>query len=395
MAKPAIDQTVVAKATALGPVIREHAAEAEQERRQSKPVIAALTRSGLTSMFLPQSLGGLETSPLPAMRVVEEISSFDSVAGWLLMVSNAGAWAASRLPARTVEEMYRDLDDCLQATAFQPPVEAREAPGGYRLTGRRPFASGAHAARWISLTAMVMDGPQPKMVGGMPQIICAVMPASSAEVIDTWYGLGLRGSDSNDVSVRDLFVATEWTFALSPVLQANAHYGSPLYRLPMLAAIPYALIAPIATAVARNAIDAIKAQCARRVPMGSAVPLRERGVAQEKLGRAEGMLRAARALMYDAMADAWERIVAGETLTLQDKADLLLAATHTVQTSTEVTDMMFSLGGSSAVFAGNPLERLFRDANVLRQHGFVSAARFETAAQVTLGLPPDLALLHF
>ena len=47
------------------------------------------------------------------------------------------------------------------------------------------------------------------------------------------------------------------------------------------------------------------------------------------------------------------------------------------------------------MYVGHPLERLFRDANVLRQHGFVSAGRYETWAQVALGLEPDLPVIHF
>ena len=33
--------------------------------------------------------------------------------------------------------------------------------------------------------------------------------------------------------------------------------------------------------------------------------------------------------------------------------------------------------------------------DVIRQHGFVAASRYETVAQVMLGLEPDLPLLHF
>jgi hypothetical protein len=32
---------------------------------------------------------------------------------------------------------------------------------------------------------------------------------------------------------------------------------------------------------------------------------------------------------------------------------------------------------------------------VIRQHGFVCLGRYETFAQVALGLPPDLPFLHF
>src|SRR6266568_1209789 len=111
-----IDETLVAKARELGPLIREHAPEAERDRRLSKPVIDALNRSGITKMLLPKSLGGLETDPVTILRVVEEVASFDSIAGWLLMVANGGTFTGARFPAETVEELFRDPNDWLIGT---------------------------------------------------------------------------------------------------------------------------------------------------------------------------------------------------------------------------------------------------------------------------------------
>ena len=391
----AIDETLVAKARELGPLIREHAPEAERERRLSKPVIDALNRAGITKMLLPKSLGGLETDPVTMLRVVEEVASFDSVAGWLLMVAGSGAYTCGRLSAETAEEIFRDPNDWFIAAAFQPPVEAREIEGGFKLTGQRPLASFAHSARWVLLTALVMDGNQPRMAHGMPVVIAATMPAKDVEVLDTWHGLGLRGSDSTDVSVRDLFVPSAFTFPLAPQYEPNKHYRSALYRTPLLAAGVLASISPVAIAIARNAIDEVRALSSKRVPMASTVTLRDRGVAQARLGRAEAMLRSARAFMYETMTDTWERAQAGETFTPEQRANILLAAAHAAQVGGEVTEMMFTSGGSSSVFTRHPLERLFRDSQVIRQHGFVAASRYETAAQVMLGLEPDLPLVYF
>jgi alkylation response protein AidB-like acyl-CoA dehydrogenase len=393
--KYAIDESLLAKARELGPLIREHAPEAERERRLSKPVIDALNRSGITKMLLPKSLGGLETDPVTMLRVVEEVASHDSVAGWLLMVSNSGAVTGARLPAETAEELFRDPNDWFVAAAFQPPVEAREVEGGYSLTGQRPLASFAHAARWVLLTGIVMDGAQPRMAHGMPVLVIAVMPAQDVEVLDTWQGLGLRGTDSTDVSVRDLFVPKAFTCPLVPSAEPNRHYRSALYRVPMLGTTILASIPPIALAIARNAIEHVRALSSQRVPMGSMVPLRDRGVAQARLGRAEAMLRSARALVYETMVDTWAQTQAGEAFTTEQRAHILLAAAHAAQVGAEVTDMMFASGGSGAVYARSPLERLFRDAQVIRQHGFVAASRYETVAQVMLGLEADLPLIHF
>src|SRR5688572_24388673 len=97
--KHVMDEELLARARALGPVIREHAAEAEHERRLSKAVVTELTRARLTKMFLPRSLGGLETDPVTALGVVEAVARFDAVAGWFLMVANSAAWYSARLTA--------------------------------------------------------------------------------------------------------------------------------------------------------------------------------------------------------------------------------------------------------------------------------------------------------
>jgi alkylation response protein AidB-like acyl-CoA dehydrogenase len=391
----AIDEALLAKARELGPLIREHAAEAERERRLSKPVLDALNRSKITKMLLPKSLGGLETDPLTMLRVVEEIASFDSVAGWLLMVASSGAFTGARFSAETVEELFRDPDDWLIGAAFQPPVEAREVDGGYRLSGQRPLASFAHAARWLMLTGLVMDGPAPRMSNGMPVLVMAIMPIKDVQVLDTWHALGMRGTDSTDVAVKDLFVPAAFTAPLVPYATANKHYGSALYRMPMLAPAILASIPPVALAVARSALEEVRMLASKRVPMGSTVPVRDRGAAQARLGRAEGMLRSARAYVYETMADAWARTQAGEQHSVEQRANILLAAAHAVQVSAEVTDMAYASAGSSGVYAKHPIERYFRDAQVIRQHGFVAASRYESAAQVLLGLDSDLPLIHF
>ena len=390
-----IDERLVETARSLGPLIREHASQGEHERRLAPAVMAELDRSGLLRMFLPESLGGLETDPVTAVRVVEELARHDAAVGWLMMVALGGAWFAGRLPADTAEEMFRDPHDCLIATAFQPPMTAHEVDGGFRLAGQRPFASFIRSSRWICCTGLVMDGDRPQMVHGMPRAIVAIVPARQAEVVDTWFGLGLRATDSNDVSLRDVFVPARFTCPLSPVFEPNPHYRGPLYRVPAIAAIILSAVAPTALAIAQNAVDELRALCAKKVPMASMVPLRERGAVHATLGRAEAMLDAARTLVHDAMADTWRRALAGETLPLTLRGRILAAAAHAAQTSAQVVDQMFSVAGSSSVFDSHPLQRCFRDSQVIRQHGFVSAGRYETAGQISLGLEPDLPLVHF
>jgi alkylation response protein AidB-like acyl-CoA dehydrogenase len=396
IAKPSeVDRDgLLAVARDLGPLIREHAGEAERERRLSREVIGALVEAGLFRLLLPRSLGGLEADPVTCSLVVEEVARFDSAAGWALQAGNTGAWWAARFPKEGSEEIYGGNPNAVMAAAFHPPQQALETAGGYRVTGRGPLASNIHDAEWLFLTALAMDGNHPRMVDGMPQVIGLVLRAGEAQIVDTWHSLGMRGTDSNDVVVDDVFVPASRTFRLVPDFEPGPHHRGPLYRFPGIGAAVFVL-APVALAVARGAISELRELAQRKTAFGFTRPLRERAVVQVTLARAEAMLRAARLLYYDTLGVAWERTVAGELSTLEQKADLLLAGTHAATTAGTVTDMMHRVAGTSGIYARNPLERHFRDAQTLRHHGFMSENRFETVGQVYCGVAPEFPMVAF
>ncbi len=378
----------------LGPLIREHAEEAERGRRLSPEVIGALTEAGLFRLLLPRELGGLEVDPVTCSRVIEEVARFDSAAGWALQAGNSVAWWTARLPAEGSNEIYSANPSVLMSAAFHPPQRAVETSGGYRVSGRGPLASNIHDAEWLFLTALVMDGDQPRVTDGMPQIIGLIVRAREVEVVDTWHSLGMRGTDSNDVVINDVFVPGSRTFPLVPDFEPSPRYRGPLYRFPGIGAVVF-IIAPVALAVARGAISEFRDLASRKTALGFAKPLRERGVVQMTLAKAEARLRAAHLLYYDTFASAWARTQAGEPSTLEQKADLLLAGSHAAATAAAVADMMHRVAGTSGIYTRNPLERHFRDAQTLRHHGFMSENRFEAVGQVYCGVTPEFAMVAF
>ena len=68
------DESLLAGARALEPVMRQYADTMERERRLSRPVLDALRQAGLLRMFTPRTLGGFEADPLTVARVVELVS---------------------------------------------------------------------------------------------------------------------------------------------------------------------------------------------------------------------------------------------------------------------------------------------------------------------------------
>jgi hypothetical protein len=73
---------------------------------------------------------------------------------------------------------------------------------------------------------------------------------------------------------------------------------------------------------------------------------------------------------------------------------LLLAAAHTNQSCVEAIELMYTAAGSSGIYKKNKLSHYLMDGQVLRQHGFMNESRYETAAQILFGLPPDLPIVE-
>lgn len=381
-------------ARVLGPLIREHSQDAERRRRPSPRVMEALAQTGFQRMFVPRSLGGLEVDPLTYVEVAEIVAGFDSVAGWALQLGNQAAWWASRLPEEGVEEIYAEGPDAMVAVAFHPPMPAEEVDGGYRVSGRAPLASNIHDAQWLLISGLVTDGEQPRVVDGAPEVIQALVPADQVSVLDTWYALGMRGTDSQDVVLDNVVVPRHRTFPLTPELEPGDHYQGPLYRFPGIGEL-VVIFAPVFLAIGRGAITSFRELAMGKTRMGSNTRLQERTSAQAVLARAEGLLRSARSLLYATVRTAWRRTANEERVSLDEKADLLLAGAQTGSAVSAGVELLHAAAGTSAIYHGHALERHFRDAQTLRHHGLVSAERYETVGQVYMGVSPEFPMVHF
>jgi indole-3-acetate monooxygenase len=379
----------------LGPTISKFIDEDESNRRLSAPVITALREAGFLKMFLPQSLGGLETDPVTTARVIEEIARHNTAAGWSLMVANTTFFTCAFLSPKGIEEIIGNNPDVFIAGSVHPPMRATKTDGGYLLNGRNPLLSNVHEAEWIFVTALVMDGDHPKMNEGRPEVIGAMMKASDCTIIDTWNTLGMRATDSNDAEAKNVHVPDHRAFPMIPDFEPGEHFKGSLYRIPATAANIACLLAPVALAVARNAIEELKMIAAKKTALGSMSTIREKGVVQRKLGQAEALIQSARSYLYETIANNWEKVRAGQTITLEEKATLLLASAHANYSSAEAVQMMYSAAGTHGIYMKNKMAHYFTDMQVIRQHGFMNESRYETVGQVYMGLPPDLHFVAF
>src|SRR5687767_8913437 len=263
-----IEKDLVKVASELGPSINQNIAEEENNGRLSASVVNALREAGFHKLFLPKSLGGLEADPLTTAKVVEEIASHNTAAGWSLMVANTTLLMLSRIPEKGVDEILSNNPDAFIAGSVHPPMRATKVENGYLINGRNPLVSNVHEAQWIMVLALVMEGGQPKMSNGHPEILGVYMNAGDCEVIDTWQVIGMHATDSNDIEAKDVFVPDHRVCPLMSEFHPGRHFAKSLYHFPAAGGNIACLLAPVSLGVARNAIHELKMIAEKKTPLG-------------------------------------------------------------------------------------------------------------------------------
>ena len=376
----------------IEPMIRAHAAEAEQHCRLSPKVAAALREIGCYRMFRPTACGGLGFNPVSGHRVIEELSRIDSAAGWNVAIANACESFGGWLDEADAQTVYGSPDAVL-AGSFFPPRRAIAVDGGYSVTGRCPFNSNVHNATWLIGLAHVFDGEtQRTNDDGSPATIITFLPATDVTIIENWDTLGMRGTGSHDVEVKDLFVPNKYAPNFVPIDTPNPAYDTPFHRMATWASI--ACNAVPALGIAQAAIDDLVA-LGRKVPAYTERALRNRHVVQRNLAKASGKVEAARAFAHTVLNEAWQNARNGIITDLQTRARSQLAAVHMLTASAEAVDLVHSCVGASGIRCDQRFQRYFRDVHVITQHAYVCEDRLESVGQIMFGMEPEWGFFAF
>jgi indole-3-acetate monooxygenase len=362
----------------LAPLIREQRRHFDEQRRIPDQVFAALADAGLFRLYLPKTLGGPELSPFDFMTVVEAASVLDGSIGWL--VGNGGGMSriAGYLPEKVTREWFAYphafITSATGAIGTAEPVE-----GGYRVSGCWPFGSGApHATMFMGLakikTAEDRDEPP----------VCCYFAKSDVKLHDTWFVSGLRGTGSCDFEVDNTFVPMD---RMHPLVDLKPTHPALLYRLPGLSAFAWT-VSVVPLGIARGAIDTFVELAGKKARQGSTVPMRDRELVQDRVGRAETMLRAARAYLVDAMAELMVATDVGGDRLLQARASFRAACANAAETATRIVDTIAADAGTAAIFETGTLERSVRDVHAATKHVAMSPNSYTIAGRLKLGLEP-------
>jgi indole-3-acetate monooxygenase len=365
----------------MSELARSLAPEIDRGRCLPDELVYGLRTSGLFRAGAPAGVGAPEAPPAETLRCAEEVARGDASAGWCVSIAATSSLLGGWLPDDGLAEIFGD-PAYAAAGVWAPRGSARRVEGGYRVSGRWAYCSGILHSEYLFGGCMVQDGGEdatPRVLG---------MRVSELEITDTWHVSGLRGTGSNDAVADDVFVPEHRTLSVFDPPRVN----SALYRFPLFSFFALS-IAAAALGNARGAIEEFMQLAAEKVGMGSSRTLAQRSGTWAGVAEAVASLRAARALYYEAVGEAWTAAQDAEPVSVELRTGLRLAATHAVRVAAEVARSMYDLGGGTSIYETSPLQRRFRDAHAATAHFQVNPATWELTGRLLLGQPTDTVML--
>ena len=362
----------------LAPLIAEHRAAFDSERRLPDAVFNALADAGLFRLWLPRALGGPELSPIDFMSVVEAASMLDGSVGWLVGNGAGISRAGGYLPEPVAREFFSDPRTFIVAASGAVGT-ARKVEGGYHITGRWPFGSGAHHASHFMGLASTKDAD-----GNDQPPRFYYFRRRDVVIHDTWHVSGLRATGSCDFEVRDLFVPEQHTHDF---IRVRATQSGLVYQLPAVSVFAWT-VATVPLGIARGAMSAFVELAGRKARQGQSLVMRERDIVQSNYGRADALHRAARAFLIEAMLELMAASADDDPRLVNARAVFRTACTHAAESAVRIVDMLAAEAGAATIFENSPIERFVRDVHAAVKHIAMSPNNYVVSGRVGLGLDP-------
>jgi alkylation response protein AidB-like acyl-CoA dehydrogenase len=247
-----------------------------------------------------------------------------------------------------------------------PSAIALRVDGGWRVSGQKIFASGIPGGD-LFMTQAVYDDPQEG-----PVVLHFALPIKGpgVEPQDTWRALGMRGTGSQHVVIRDVIVPE-----MAVSMRRPAGQWIPMFHL-YACIIPLPLIYGVYVGIAEAARDAALVLARKRRD--------EPGLA-DLVGEMENELAAARLAHRDVVeaADRCEEPGAETTNRMS------IGRTLVGRAVTRVAEKAMEAAGGSSFYRAAGLERLFRDIQGARFHRPQARTQTSFSGRLALGLGID------
>lgn len=382
--------TMVARARALIPRLRERAPKTEELRRLPPETERELHEAGLFRILQPKRVGGSELDYVALIDCADALGQADASVAWNFANLASHHWMLGMFDPRAQDAVWKKDADALIASSFIfPSGRARKVNGGYQLTGHWPFSSGVGSSEWNMLAGVVATDDEADGV----EYRLFLLHKNDYRINDTWNATGLCGTGSNDVRVENAFVAEYMSVAVSDltggptpgsVVNPNA-----LYALPVFSLFPYVL-SGVGLGNAQACLDDYVEIARHRASTYNRAKLGDMQTTQIKIAEASAKVDAARLVMRTNCIDAMMDARRGHIPDIAAKTKLRRDGAFAVNLCTEAVSLLFTASGARSLFTSGTLQRQFRDAHAVNSHlAFNFDAAGTNYGRVVLGLPSE------
>jgi 3-hydroxy-9,10-secoandrosta-1,3,5(10)-triene-9,17-dione monooxygenase len=381
--------SLVERAKALGPTLRERAAETNQLRRLPEATWGDLLNSGILRGLQPGRWGGGEVHPREFYSAVIEVARAEGCAGWVAGIIGVHPWQTSLYADETQQEVWGRDATVMNSSSYAPTGKAERIAGGYRLSGRWSFSSGCDHCGWVNLGAIAggleIEGRE------VPDFRSFLLPRKDYAIDDNWHVAGLAGTGSKDIVVDDAFVPdrrsmSHWDLTLGRPMPGWELNRGPLYRLPFATVFINTLTAAVLGASAGFLEVFIESGRERNSGMG--IKLIEDPYCLQLVAEASYSIKSATLSFLNDCSEMMETADAGAQFSLARRAQLRYNTTRSAQVAAHAVERLFEQGGGHAIFFDHPLQRRYQDVKGMMHHAAMNphpAARLYGAAQ--FGVP--------
>jgi alkylation response protein AidB-like acyl-CoA dehydrogenase len=364
--------TIVAE---LGPRFAARAAEHDAEGTFVAENFRELRDCQLFSAAIPEELGGGGATHAEMCEALRQLAHYDSATALSFAMHSH---LLATLNFRVRNNMMPSSEPALRKIAAEELVlvstggsdwldgsgELTKVEDGFRFTGRKIFGSGSPAGDLI-LTMGVYDDPES---GPTVMHFAVNMHDDGVTVLQDWDTLGMRGTGSNSVQIKDVFVP-EAGISLSRT-QGDWHRF-----FDIIAPLAFSLIMSVYLGIAESARDIAVEQAAKK---------REDTMVQDQVGVMDNELLVTQTAVAEMVGIAIE-----DTPPSIEKSNLI-ARYKTISTNAAIhtAEKAMFVAGGQGYFKGMGLERRFRDVQASRYHPIQEPKQHRFSGRIALGLDP-------
>lgn len=337
--------TIESKASEL----QARGGEIEETGRIPEDILEWVYDHQLFKIMVPKEFGGRPTSLPDALRIFEALSAIDGSLGWLVHIGAAGGFFAPSFEKETARSFFSPREAVIAGSGF-PSGQAHPVEGGYMVSGRWLYASGAQYASLFTAGATIEEK-------GEKTIRAFAFFPDQVKVTNDWSAFGLKGTASDTFEVHKAFVPHERVFNVG---ESKWYVSDPIARC--LYRLPFDILAVTTIASVCMGLTRRFFELAQSMPRW------------ERLGRKTLLADEAiehRHLFYLLADRAWSQIVLGEDLEKEEQRTIIQGIRRLVEESVSKVQHTFAYLGMRALMQSEPINRVYRDLQTASQHTYL------------------------